>query len=65
MCLPYLAARIIGTPLLIAPEMLGIILVILGERIGWPERGLKPRPFEAGRIRPSSPQSGHTAVIPR
>ncbi len=30
MRLPHLAARIIGTPLLIAPEKLEIILAVLG-----------------------------------
>jgi len=64
MRLPHLAARIIGTPLLIAPEKLEIILAVLGERIGWPERGLKPQPFEPGPRRPSSLQQGDIAVIP-
>lgn len=64
MRLPHLAARIIGTPLLIAPEKLEIILAVLGERIGWPESGLKPLPFEPGHKRPSSPQQDDIAVIP-
>ena len=64
MRLPHLAARIIGTPLLIAPEKLEIILAVLGDRIGWPESGLKRQPFEPASRRPSSLQQGDIAVIP-
>jgi len=37
MQLPHLAARLYGTPLLIARPKLDVILSVLGARIGWPE----------------------------
>lgn len=50
--LAHLAARIYGTPLLLAPPKLDVILSVLGARIGWPEPGAAlpapvPRPAAA------------------
>lgn len=50
--LAHLAARIYGTPLLLAPPKLDVILSVLGTRIGWPEPGAAlpapaPRPAAA------------------
>ena len=50
--LAHLAARLYGTPLLIARPKLDVILSVLGTRIGWPEPGAAlpapaPRPAAA------------------
>jgi signal peptide peptidase SppA len=37
MLLPHIAARLYGTPLLIARSKLDVILSVLGDRVGWPE----------------------------
>lgn len=37
MQLPRIAARIYGTPLLLAHSKLDVILGVLGNRVGWPE----------------------------
>jgi hypothetical protein len=36
MLLPHIAARLYGTPLLIARSKLDVILSVLGDRVGWP-----------------------------
>ena len=40
MHLPHLAARLYGTPLLLARAKLDVILSVLGERVNWPESEL-------------------------
>lgn len=40
MNLPHLAARLYGTPLLLARAKLDVILSVLGERVNWPESEL-------------------------
>ena len=37
MLLPHIAARLYGTPLLLARSKLDVILAVLGDRVGWPE----------------------------
>ncbi len=37
MHLPHLTSRLYGTLLLLARSKLGILLAVLGDRIGWPE----------------------------
>lgn len=37
MLLPHIAARLYGTPLLLARSKLEVILAVLGDRVGWPE----------------------------
>lgn len=37
MLLPHIAARLYGTPLLLARSKLDVILSVLGDRVGWPE----------------------------
>ncbi len=37
MLLPHIAARLYGTPLLLARSKLDVILAVLGDRVNWPE----------------------------
>jgi len=62
MQLPHLAARLYGTPLLIARTKLDVILSVLGSRIGWPELGTA-LPAPAAPKASASVPSG-IAVIP-
>lgn len=51
MHLPHLAARLYGTPLLLARAKLDVILSVLGERVNWPESELAAQlPLVRSRI---------------
>ncbi len=63
MFLPHLASRLYGTPLLIAPPKLEVILAVLGERIGLPHAAIGNLPVPSQKPEPVSP-SGGIAVIP-
>ena len=61
MHLPHLAARLYGTPLLLARAKLDVILSVLGERVNWPESELAASLPQA-RARIDAPAG--VAVIP-
>ena len=61
MHLPHLAARLYGTPLLLARAKLDVILSVLGERVNWPESELAASIPQA-RARIDAPAG--VAVIP-
>ena len=62
MLLPHIAARLYGTPLLIARSKLDVILAVLGDRVGWPEpQSALPMPLV--KSAPLNPPMG-IAVIP-
>ena len=61
MHLPHLAARLYGTPLLLARAKLDVILSVLGERVNWPESELAASLPQA-RVRIDAPAG--VAVIP-
>lgn len=61
MHLPHLAARLYGTPLLLARAKLDVILSVLGERVSWPESELAVSIPQA-RARIDAPAG--VAVIP-
>jgi len=63
MRLSHLAARLYGTPLLIDPGKLEIVLSVLGQRIDWPEvhAGLDDTPAPSS---PSVPFMPAIAVVP-
>ena len=61
MHLPHLAARLYGTPLLLARAKLDVILSVLGERVNWPESELATSLPQA-RARIDAPAG--VAVIP-
>lgn len=61
MHLPHLAARLYGTPLLLARAKLDMILSVLGERVNWPESELAASLPQA-RARIDAPAG--VAVIP-
>jgi signal peptide peptidase SppA len=61
MQLPHLAARLYGTPLLLARAKLDVILSVLGERVNWPESELAASLPQA-RARIDAPAG--VAVIP-
>lgn len=66
MMLPHLAARLYGTPLLIARTKLDIILAVLGSRIGLEPSANLPEVGLAGAVRSpqSEPSAPGIAVIP-
>lgn len=74
MFLPHLAARLYGTPLLLARSKLDIILNVLGSRIDWtpgeaqpstaPENTSFATRFGAIRIRHQCWNSGQTLPAP-
>ncbi len=62
MLLPHIAARLYGTPLLIARSKLDVILSVLGDRVSWPEpQSALPMPLVKS---PSMDSPMSIAVIP-
>lgn len=62
--LPYIAARVLGTPLIVEPARLGVILSVLGLRIGIAaQKELPALPVGRPRRNPAMTPEG-IAVVP-